>query len=113
MISFILVSGALYFGQAIIFIFMVLFIAMLLKILKLNKNKEFYNNIFSNEFKLYIVLVVLFLFSLIIAILFIYNLMQLFNFNVSKYIFIIYGLIRISWFIFKKDSVITTIKKYF
>ncbi len=113
MFSFILILGALYFVQAIVFILILLFIAMLIKILNLNKNKNFYENIFSSEFELYILLVVLFFLSLVIAIFLIHNLMILFNFNISIYIFIIYGLLRTILFILKKNKVIETIKKYF
>lgn len=111
MISFVLTLGALYIVQAIVFVLILLFIARLIRVLKLNKN--FYNNLFSNEFELYILLVILFFLSLVITIFLVYNSMILLNFNISIYIFIIYGLLRTILFILKKNKVIETIKKHF
>lgn len=113
MFSFVLTLGALYIVQAIVFVLILLFIAMLIKILKLNENKNFYDKVLSNEFELYIVLVILFFLSLVITMFLIYNSMILFNFNISIYIFIIYGLLRTILFILKKNKVIEMLKKHF
>ncbi|EDS79332.1 hypothetical protein CPC_A0283 [Clostridium perfringens C str. JGS1495] len=113
MISLILTFCSLHFFQAIIFILIILFIGILIKVLNLNKNKDFYNNIFYNKFKLYSILIILFVLSLISAIAFVYKLTIILNKNISINIFIFFALARFIFFIYKRDKVIKTFEKYF
>lgn len=113
MLSLILTFGSLYFSQAIIFVLIILSIGILIKILNLNKNEDFYNNIFSNKYKLYSILIILFLFSLIVAIALVYKLTLILNYNISINIFILYALARSLFFIYKRNEIIKTFEKYF
>lgn len=113
MLSLILTFGGLYFSQAIIFVLIIVSIGILIKLLNLNKNEDFYNKIFSSKFKLYSILLILFLLSLIVAIALVYKLTLIFNYNISINLFIIYALVRSLFFIYKRNEIIKTFEKYF